>query len=66
MKRKIGSDQGHCIYAQRVGAVEPIFDTHAMDRFTLRGLKKGNGQWLLYRLAHNIDKLQRYAPQFVT
>jgi len=28
-----------------------------LDRFTLRGRAKNNGQWMLYRLVHNIEKL---------
>ena len=28
-----------------------------LDRFTLRGRTKVNGQWLLFCLGHNIEKL---------
>jgi hypothetical protein len=35
-----------------------------MERFTMRGKKKVNGQWLLYCLVHNIEKIKRYSSMF--
>ena len=31
-----------------------------LDRFTLRDRKKVDGQWKLYTLVHNIEKLAHY------
>jgi Transposase DDE domain len=31
-----------------------------LRRFSLRGRRKVNTQWLLYCLVHNVGKLQRY------
>ena len=68
MKRKIDSVLGKRIYQRRLATAEPPFANirHAkrLDRFTLRGKLKVNGQWLLYCLVHNIGKIQRYGPEF--
>lgn len=44
--------------------MEPVFanicSAHRLRRFSLRGKKKLNTQWLLYRMVHNIGKLQRF------
>jgi hypothetical protein len=65
MKRKIDSDQGRYQYGRRLGIVEPVFGnicgTRGLRRFSLRGKRKVNTQWLLYCLVHNIGKLHRYA-----
>ena len=41
--------------------MEPVFVNlrynKRLDRFTLRGRTKVNGQWLLFCLVHNIEKL---------
>jgi transposase len=64
MKRKIDTDRGRHEYARRLGTVEPVFaninHVHRLRRFSLRGAKKVNTQWMLYCLVHNIGKLQRY------
>jgi transposase len=69
MKRKIDSALGKHIYQRRLATVEPVFANlraaKRLDRFTLRGKPKVNGQWLLYCLVHNIGKIQRYGPAFV-
>jgi len=66
MKRKIDSTLGKLIYARRLATVEPVFanlrSAKHLDRFTLRGKKKVNAQWLLYCLVHNLGKIQRYGP----
>ncbi len=68
MKRKIDSLTGRYIYSLRLGTVEPVFAnitrTLGLDRFTLRGKRKVNGQWLLYCMVHNLLKIHRYAPGF--
>jgi Transposase DDE domain len=64
MKRKIDTERARHEYARRLGTVEPVFANinyvHRLRRFSLRGVKKVNTQWLLYCLVHNIGKLQRY------
>jgi len=46
------------------GTVEPVFAdiNHAtgLRRFSLRGRRKVNAQWMMFCLAHNIGKIQRY------
>jgi len=63
MKRKIDTEQGRYQYGRRLGTVEPVFanicSAHRLRRFSLRGKKKVNAQWLLYCMVHNIGKLQR-------
>jgi Transposase DDE domain len=64
MKRKIDTEHGRYCYSQRLGTVEPVVAdiNHAMElrRFTLRGRRKVNAQWMMYCLTHNIGKIQRY------
>ena len=64
MKRKIDTEHGRYQYSRRLAVVEPVFGnicgTHALRRFSLRGKRKVNTQWLLYCLVHNIGKVQRY------
>ena len=44
--------------------VEPVFGNlrgnKRLDRFTLRGRNTVDGQWKLYCLVHNIEKLARH------
>jgi len=67
MKRRIDSDQGRRLYGQRFATVEPVFGNiranKRMNRFTLRGKTTVDGQWKLFCLVHNIEKLahHRYA-----
>lgn len=64
MKRKIDSDQGRQMITRRFATVEPVFgslrNNKRLDRFTLRGRSKVDGQWKLYCLVHNIEKLAHY------
>ena len=57
----IDTPSGRAQYAQRFGAVEPVFGNvrynKGLDRFTLRGRTKVDGQWKLFCLVHNIEKL---------
>lgn len=66
MKRKIDTEQGRYQYSRRLAVAEPVFanicSTRRLRRFSLRGHRKVNTQWLLYCLVHNIAKLQRYGP----
>jgi transposase len=64
MKRKIDSEEGRYYYSRRLAIVEPVFgnicSAHKLRRFSLRGRRKVNNQWLLYGLVHNIGKIQHY------
>lgn len=61
MKVRIDSPEGRARYAERFGAVEPVFGNlcynKGLTRFTLRSQRKVDGQWKLYCLVHNIEKL---------
>ena len=64
MKSRVDSDKGKQIYSHRMSVVEPVFanigSNKGLNRFTLRGKNKVQGQWQLYCLVHNIEKLQNY------
>jgi transposase len=64
MKRKIDTEQGRYKYSRRLAVAEPVFanicSTRRLRRFSLRGKRKVNTQWLLYCLVHNIGKVQRF------
>lgn len=64
MKQRIDSIKGCLIYNRRLPTIEPVFanirSTLGLDRFTLRGKKKVNIQWLLYCITHNLLKVHRY------
>jgi transposase len=66
MKRKIDTEHGRYKYSRRLPIVEPVFGnicgTRGLRRFSLRGKRKVNTQWLLYCMVHNIGKVHRYAP----
>ena len=65
MRHRVDSAEGREIYAHRMHVVEPVFgnieSNKGLNRFSLRGKKKVEGQWLLFSLVHNIGKLQRVA-----
>lgn len=64
MKERIDSDEGKRLYGQRFATVEPVFGNirhnKQLNRFTLRGQKKIDGQWKLFCLVHNIEKLAKH------
>ena len=64
MKQRIDSDQGRAKYGKRFATVEPVFGNlrhnKRLNRFTLRGKAKVDGQWKLYCMVHNIEKLANY------
>ena len=68
MKHKIDSVKGRLIYNRRLGTAEPVFgnicSALGLSRFTLRGKRKVNIQWLLYCTVHNLFKVNRYGPGF--
>jgi hypothetical protein len=61
MKQRLDSPEGRAQYARRFGTVEPVFGNlrynKRLTRFTLRGRTKVDGQWKLFCLVHNIEKL---------
>lgn len=64
MKLKIDSDTGRRMITRRFATVEPVFgnlrSNKRLHRFTLRGKAKVDGQWKLYCLMHNIEKLAHH------
>lgn len=64
MKHRVDSPRGKEIYSHRMSVVEPVFGNigtnKGLNRFSLRGRKKVQGQWQLYCLVHNIEKLTNY------
>jgi len=64
MKRKIDTEHGRYQYGRRLAVAEPVFanvcSARGLRRFSYRGRRKVNTQWLLYCLVHNIGKVQRY------
>jgi len=64
MKQKIDSDAGKRMIGARFATVEPVFGNlrynKGLNRFTLRGQQKVDGQWKLYCLVHNIEKLAHH------
>lgn len=64
MKRKIDSERGREMITRRFATVEPVFGNvranKKMNRFTLRGEIKVDGQWKLYCMVQNIEKLAHH------
>ena len=64
MKRRVDSQRGKMIYSHRMSVVEPVFGNicanKGLSRFSLRGKEKVQGQWRLFCLVHNIEKVMRY------
>jgi transposase len=64
MKERIDTPEGRARYGQRFATVEPVFGNlranKGLDRFTLRGQAKVDGQWKLFCLVHNIEKLAHH------
>jgi len=61
MQARIDTSEGREASGRRFATVEPVFGNlranKRLDRFTLRARAKVNGQWTLYCLVHNIEKL---------
>ena len=55
---------GKAMITGRFATVEPAFgnirNNKGLDRFTLRGRDKVDGQWKLNCLVHNIEKLAHH------
>ncbi|QIL90509.1 IS1182 family transposase [Microbulbifer sp. SH-1] len=64
MKNRIDSLEGKTIYSHRMSVVEPVFGNigtnKGLSRFSLRGKRKVQGQWQMFCLVHNIEKLMKY------
>ena len=64
MKVKIDSDVGREMITRRFATGEPVFGNlrgnKRLHRFTLRGKTRVDGQWKLYCMMHNIDKLANH------
>ncbi|MCK5355712.1 MAG: transposase, partial [Methyloprofundus sp.] len=64
MKRRVDSPKGKLIYSHRMSVIEPVFGNigtnKKLNRFSLRGKKKVQGQWQLYCMVHNIEKIKNY------
>ena len=64
MKERVDSQEGKLIYSHRMSVVEPVFGNigtnKGLNRFSLRGKRKVNGQWKLFCLIQNIEKLKNY------
>jgi hypothetical protein len=60
MRNKLDTEKYQEIYTQRIQIIEPVFANisycKGLNRFTLRGKEKVNGQWQLYCMAHNLGK----------
>lgn len=65
MERKLQSEAGKAVYRYRQQVVEPVFGhlktQYHLRRFLLRGLSGARVEFLLACIAHNIDKIRRYA-----
>jgi transposase len=68
MRKKVDSIKGRLLYNRRLGTAEPPFahirSMLKLDRFTLRGKRKVNTQWLMYCIVHNLLKVHRYGERF--
>jgi uncharacterized protein YukE len=60
MREKLNEQEYQDQYAYRIQIIEPVFANIAyckgLNRFTVRGAMKVNGQWLLYCIVHNLGK----------
>ncbi len=64
MQARVDSQLGKQIYGHRMSVVEPVFGNigtnKGLNRFSLRGKRKVQGQWQLYCMIHNIEKIMNY------
>ena len=70
MKRRIDSKRGKEIYGHRMSVVEPVFGNltanKGLNRFSLRGKAKVQGQWQLFCMIQNIEKIMRYGASMAS
>jgi transposase len=64
MIKLIDTPENKLLYSYRMQIVEPVFAhiriQKRLDRFTLRGKSKVNGQWMLFCTLHNMWKLLQF------
>jgi len=64
MRKRVDSQKGKLYYSHRMSVVEPVFGNigtnKGLNRFSLRGKEKVQGQWYLFSLIHNIEKIKNY------
>ena len=64
MKARIDQPANRARYGRRFAVVEPVFanlrHNKRLARFTMRGRAKVDGQWKLFCLVHNIEKLAHH------
>lgn len=64
MRNRVDSEAGKRIYSHRMSVAEPVFGNittnKKLKRFSLRSHPKVQGQWRLFCLVHNIEKLMNY------
>jgi transposase len=61
MRATLSTEAGRAAYAKRKQTVEPVFgqlkERRGLRRFLLRGLAKVSGEWALWCLTHNLNKI---------
>jgi len=66
MRRRLAEPRGQQYYARRKGLVEPVFGwlkaRLGFRQFSLRGLRKVQGEWSLVTLALNLRRMAGMAP----
>jgi len=64
MRHRVDSQLGKQVYSHRMSVVEPVFGNittnKGLHRFSLRGKDKVQGQWQLFCMIHNIEKIANY------
>ena len=64
MQKRVDSRYGKQVYGHRMSVVEPVFANigaqKGLNRFSLRGKDKVQGQWRLFCMVHNIEKIANY------
>lgn len=64
LKARIDSDEGRELKRKRFATVESVFGNlranKRLNRFTLHGREKVDGQWQLFCLVQNIEKVMRH------
>ncbi len=69
MKHKLKTKTGRVMYAVRKCTVEPVFgiikSVMGFRQFSMRGLKKAEGEWNLVCLAWNLKRMAKLRPNCV-
>jgi hypothetical protein len=64
MRRRLSTDHGRELYAQRKITVEPVFGqikyNRRIDRFMRRGRSAAQSEWRLVTATHNLLKLHSH------